>query len=176
MTCIVDQTRVMQVLVLDKPVEKWRKPIKMAPSIDYLNKTRFNLPDGFEFTVLGWGMLWEDGPNSMTLQEATVDYQPKAKCINYLKKANPAFAFVPKEMICAGDPEKSEDTCQNDSGGPLFYKGPNGPRSDILVGITSNGIECAGSTPGVYTDVSYYRKTIDGFLPTLLKRYPVVAG
>lgn len=59
-------------------------------------------------------------------------------------------------MICAGTPYGSpKDSCQGDSGGPLVCD------EKILVGITSNGRECAlPNFPGIYTEVFAYRNWI----------------
>lgn len=64
-------------------------------------------------------------------------------------------------MICAGYKDGGQDSCKGDSGGPLVVAG-------VLYGVVSFGEGCARkATPGVYTNVIYYRKWID----TAMARY-----
>lgn len=61
------------------------------------------------------------------------------------------------------------DTCDGDSGGPLFKSGVDGG-SDLLVGLTSYGLECAQrNIPGIYTNVGNYSTWTQVFLnsPTI---------
>lgn len=61
-------------------------------------------------------------------------------------------------MVCAGYPKGGKDSCQNDSGGPLFFQGDNGY---VLHGVVSFGDGCAkAGSPGVYTRVSAQAKWI----------------
>ena len=48
---------------------------------------------------------------------------------------------------------------QGDSGGPLMRLNSEGLYE--LVGLTSWGVGCASDTPGVYTDVYFYRRWIE---------------
>ena len=50
-------------------------------------------------------------------------------------------------MMCAMDP--GQDACQGDSGGPLYDQ-----ENDVVVGIVSWGVGCAGDFPGVYAQIS----------------------
>ncbi|XP_050079618.1 uncharacterized protein LOC126567441 [Anopheles maculipalpis] len=61
--------------------------------------------------------------------------------------------------ICAGD--KRMDTCLGDSGGPLHIRlQHNGKVTPFLVGLTSFGLPCGQSHPGVYTRVAPFRSWI----------------
>ena len=53
------------------------------------------------------------------------------------------------------------DSCEGDSGGPLWkWMGKSKPRA-VIVGIVSRGIGCARkNTPGIYTRVKSYLKWI----------------
>uniref|UniRef100_A0A182S917 Peptidase S1 domain-containing protein n=1 Tax=Anopheles maculatus TaxID=74869 RepID=A0A182S917_9DIPT len=61
--------------------------------------------------------------------------------------------------ICAGD--EKMDTCLGDSGGPLHVRlQHNGKVTPFLVGLTSFGLPCGQSHPGVYTRVASFRTWI----------------
>ncbi|XP_065761129.1 serine protease 48 [Muntiacus reevesi] len=112
--------------------------------------------------VTGWGKLREgDANNPTTLQEAEVPIIEHQKCENIY---NPLAPFLPQaqpvieeSMVCAGDLNKGKDTCQGDSGGPLACQIDG---IWILIGLSSWGMGCGTSFPGVYTNVTYYQKWI----------------
>jgi trypsin len=59
---------------------------------------------------------------------------------------------ITQYTLCAKGTGK--DACRGDSGGPLVVKGGNGG-ADVLVGVVSQGIECAlEDFPGIYSRVS----------------------
>ena len=59
-------------------------------------------------------------------------------------------------MVCAG--ESGKDSCQGDSGSPLFFVTGNEAQQ---VGIVSYGVGCGrDGWPGVYSRVEHYRKWI----------------
>ncbi|KAM7143779.1 serine protease 48-like [Molossus nigricans] len=112
--------------------------------------------------VTGWGESDknEDTYQPPTLQEAEVPIIDRQTCEYFY---NPVSLLVPgvepvikEDMICAGDSLKKKDSCMGDSGGPLSCH-----IDDVwtLIGIVSWGFEC-GKTPGVYTNVTYYKKWI----------------
>lgn len=110
--------------------------------------TSSNLADGISMQVYGWGEtsagVSETAANiTDVLQTAYVTYH----------KDYAATTTYPDHLFAGGN---STDTCFGDSGGPLLY-------NNILYGITSIGLSttCATSSPGGYTDVSYYRTWID---------------
>uniref|UniRef100_A0A182W4R1 Peptidase S1 domain-containing protein n=1 Tax=Anopheles minimus TaxID=112268 RepID=A0A182W4R1_9DIPT len=54
------------------------------------------------------------------------------------------------------------DTCEGDSGGPLYYVGGDEESPKYyLLGITSFGAGCGSSNPSVYTRISYYMDWIE---------------
>ena len=63
-------------------------------------------------------------------------------------------------MICAKDKNftRGSDACQGDSGGPLLMITKT---TFSVVGVTSFGKSCGGSTPGVYTSVFSYLDWIE---------------
>jgi secreted trypsin-like serine protease len=80
---------------------------------------------------------------------------PDATCAKAYRKAG--VDLVSEESICAG--KRGVDTCQGDSGGPMVRM--TGAGRWEQVGIVSWGLGCArGGYPGVYTQVSAFRKAI----------------
>uniref|UniRef100_A0A286XIW5 Transmembrane serine protease 11A n=1 Tax=Cavia porcellus TaxID=10141 RepID=A0A286XIW5_CAVPO len=62
-------------------------------------------------------------------------------------------------MFCAGYLEGIYDACRGDSGGPLVVR--DNTDTWYLIGIVSWGDNCGQKNkPGVYTDVTYYRRWI----------------
>ena len=57
-------------------------------------------------TVMGFGLLYFDGPQSDTLLEAQVEYLTQADC----QKAYTNFAGITSNMLCASAP--GNDACQ----------------------------------------------------------------
>lgn len=128
-----------------------------------------SVPDGVELLVTGWGATGRTGIGSLKeqknaraptsyLREAGLKKVSLSRCNDDPHyKAN--HFQVQEGQVCAlGD--DGRDTCQGDSGGPLVYyrKG-----RATLVGIVSFGPGCGmDNTPGVYTDVNYYRGWILG--------------
>eukprot|EP00816_Leptocylindrus_hargravesii_P012987 CAMPEP_0196803422 /NCGR_PEP_ID=MMETSP1362-20130617/2817_1 /TAXON_ID=163516 /ORGANISM="Leptocylindrus danicus, Strain CCMP1856" /LENGTH=628 /DNA_ID=CAMNT_0042174993 /DNA_START=344 /DNA_END=2230 /DNA_ORIENTATION=+ len=120
------------------------------------------LDDGFvEFdggtplTVMGFGTIYFEGPQSPTLLEAEVGYVTPTDC----QEAYKYFAGITANMLCATAPGK--DACQGDSGGPLI----TADGRNVLVGVVSWGQDCADPDyPGVYARVSAQYNWIATFL------------
>ena len=106
------------------------------------------------FGVAGWGNTAEGGNNSRYLLKAEVPLIDDAKCKSAYTN------LIADAEICAGNWDQGgTDTCQNDSGGPMFRKDDAG--AWIQVGIVSWGIGCArAKNPGVYTEVSTFASAI----------------
>lgn len=106
--------------------------------------------------VSGWGMLRSGGfklPN--ILQKVEVPLVSQDEC-------NAPASYdgdIKDHMICAGFKQGGKDSCQCDSGGPLFMKSEN---TFSLVGIVSYGDGCARPNKyGVYTKVNYFTSWIE---------------
>jgi secreted trypsin-like serine protease len=98
-------------------------------------------------TVAGFGITSETGSPPPVMQEANVPIVDDAKCL----EANPDI-FEPVTQICAGFPQGGVDTCNGDSGGPMFTQSPAGGLR--IVGTTSYGQGCARPNQyGVYARV-----------------------
>eukprot|EP01050_Picozoa_sp_SAG11_P019556 SAG11_NODE_3134_length_2663_cov_2.915367_1_plen_538_part_01 len=101
---------------------------------------------GCQLQAVGWGRLWEGGPQSPVLQEVLVDAILYNECQR-------AWRGVDSTQICAyGGAQRTRDICHGDSGGPLMLPGTN-----MQVGISSFSHSGAGSGcgdpswPAVYT-------------------------
>ncbi len=134
------------VIELDSPVSL--APIRLAaPDQDSLESP------GRKARIAGWGntirqtppfYLEPDSyPNRM--QAATVPLISDARA-----EAVYGSSYVPRLMVAAG--KDGKDTCDGDSGGPMWATTPQGRRQ---IGITSFGAGCgAQGYPGVYTEVN----------------------
>jgi len=101
----------------------------------------------------GWGRT-EDGTTPDILRFVGLEIQPDSICEGLF---GPVFSG--ENQVCAGTDQQGFDTCNGDSGGPLYIAGSN----DVIVGLTSFGSPDCGSLDGaVYTRVSSY---IQDFLP-----------
>ncbi|XP_004685260.1 PREDICTED: serine protease 48 [Condylura cristata] len=111
--------------------------------------------------VTGWGKMNQaDNDYATILQEAEVPIINQKACedlYNPLASMLPQLeAIIHDDMICAG--KNMKDSCKGDSGGPLSCH-INGVWMQI--GVVSWGMGCGVSTPGVYTNVTYYQKWIN---------------
>ncbi|XP_055531866.1 venom serine protease-like [Wyeomyia smithii] len=92
--------------------------------------------------VAGWGTTSFGGPQSTTLRRTT---------LKVLTNNNCNVQYVTSSKICTYSPGK--DTCQFDSGGPLYLRGV---QRMYAIGIVSYGGVCAGTTPSVNTRITSY--------------------
>ncbi|XP_068135430.1 serine protease 56 [Hyperolius riggenbachi] len=101
--------------------------------------------------IAGWGSLYEDGPPSDVVMEASVPVLSQESCRRTLGKE-----MLTSTMFCAGHLTGGSDSCQGDSGGPLTCQAPSS-KENILYGITSWGDGCGEKgKPGVYTRVTAF--------------------
>ncbi|KAJ4147291.1 hypothetical protein LMH87_001825 [Akanthomyces muscarius] len=89
-------------------------------------------------TVAGWGDLNFGGRIPETLRHVVVPIIGRENCAKDLET-----------IVCAG--EEGKDSCSSDSGGPLFEQ-----ETGKLIGIVSNGFQCATAIGGRYTRVASY--------------------
>lgn len=95
-------------------------------------------------TVIGFGAIRENGPQSNRLRKVNVNVIDFATC-----DADYKGDIFDQTMLCAGVPGGGKDSCQGDSGGPILAA------NHELVGVVSWGIGCArAGYPGVYSRVS----------------------
>lgn len=73
---------------------------------------------------------------------------PQELCASNYAVENGLFFEVTDSMMCAADP--GEDSCEGDSGGPLYDS-----ENDVVVGVVSGGVDCAAlGYPGIYARIS----------------------
>lgn len=116
------------------------------------------IKDGFEFTIMGWGNLKNDGDREFPtiLQEVNVPLATREQCVEAYGSADEGG--ITDNMICAGFPEGGKDSCQGDSGGPMVFKHDD---KWYQAGIVSFGEGCGlAGYPGVYARVSQYNNWI----------------
>jgi len=112
--------------------------------------------DSGTFTIAGWGAASEDGAQQRFLRKAAVPFVSDATC-NSASMYN--GRIIPSDEICAGYPSGGVDTCDGDSGGPMFRA--NAAGKWVQVGIVSWGDGCARpNKPGIYTQVSHFAAAI----------------
>lgn len=100
----------------------------------------------------GWGKTGFYEAVSESLMKVVIDYFDRPTCEEiYGPSGKLASGAVDWErMICAGSTNKTGDTCNGDSGGPLqiFNKEPGVTCMYTIVGVTSFGLAYCGQ-PGV---------------------------
>ena len=126
-----------------------------------LNSMAENEAPGTESLTAGWGVTDEDlriFPSR--LQQVDVPLVSNQDCAAAYQQAIPAAAIL-DQHICAGFlGEGGKDSCEGDSGGPLFLVDDQNP--PVQLGITSFGVGCASAEfPGVYTRVSSFLNWIE---------------
>jgi len=110
---------------------------------------------GVTAVVTGWGLTQASNPTGPSvLQKAPIPIITQQACAQ-------SFANLTASMICGG-PSLGTDSCNGDSGGPLFIV--DGPRW-VQIGIVSFGFRCAAQ-PGVYARVSSLASYIVANVPS----------
>lgn len=134
-------------LANDAALLRLASPATGVPTIDLATSDQFE-DHGDQLTITGWGTTTAKGKKVFPdiLHEATVPVVGDSSCKGRYKRS-----FDEDTMVCAGD--AISDTCEGDSGGPLFATLTEGS-SWVQVGITSWGKRCASKFPGVYTELN----------------------
>ncbi|XP_053228266.1 mast cell protease 1A-like [Podarcis raffonei] len=97
-----------------------------------------DLSHGTPCSVAGWGRVYKDWSPD-TLYETNVAIYDRGLCSWWYSHLNDG-------KVCAGRPDKPEDSFKGDSGGPLVCYG-------VAEGIVSYGKPCP---PGVYARIGHY--------------------
>jgi secreted trypsin-like serine protease len=126
------------------------------------------LRPGSMMTVIGWGLTKPRAPNekpdpkhlSKVLLRANVPVPDRSACEAFL-----SFGGTPGDSVfCAGDGKGGADSCNGDSGGPIFARGPAGEA--IQAGVVSWGDGCAmPGTYGAYAAIPHFQQWITKYVP-----------
>ena len=128
-------------LKLQSPVDTNKYPIIQ------LNNDKTVPPEYQLLTVIGFGATSEGGSGSSTLRKVVVPVNSHQEC-------NKQYGgeIVEEVMFCAGYPYEGYDSCQGESGGPIFEVRDG---QAVQVGVVSFGEDCAQpNKSGVYSKVS----------------------
>ncbi|XP_026739081.1 trypsin, alkaline B-like isoform X2 [Trichoplusia ni] len=130
--------------------------LRLSTNIAFNNNARagsiagsnYIVPDNSVVWTAGWGHTSSGGSPSEQLRHVQVWTVNQSVC-------NARYGGITDSMLCAGWLDVGgRDSCQNDSGGPLYHNG-------VVVGVVSFGYGCGDPTfPGVYARVSRFTSWI----------------
>jgi secreted trypsin-like serine protease len=108
--------------------------------------------------VIGWGRVPEQGLEyTDKLYGVNVPVASQTTCIKAYD------GEITPDSICAGRPQGGADSCEGDSGGPLFVPNVNG--QPVQIGVVSWGDVCgAPGVYGVYARVTEYESWINSYV------------
>lgn len=117
-------------------------------------------------TVIGFGLVEAQpisgphvGGTSERLLQVDLPIVAQQACIQ-----RHGAAAITDAALCAGYQEGKKDSCNGDSGGPLFVRSPN--LEPVQVGVVSWGPGCAQpNAVGVYASVGYFENWIRQRVP-----------
>ncbi|XP_057628859.1 transmembrane protease serine 11A-like [Chionomys nivalis] len=151
--------------------ERYRPPardhdialVQFSPRVTFSDEVRriclpepsASFPPNSTVFITGFGALYYTGESQNELREARVQIISNDVC----KQQHVYGNEIKRGMFCAGYLEGIYDACRGDSGGPLVVRGNKD--TWYLLGIVSWGDNCGQrNKPGVYTQVTYYRRWI----------------
>lgn len=122
--------------------------------------------------VLGWGMtvFRDESSYPEILQIAELDYIPNDACKSMTNKNGQTLGdWILEDHLCAW--EERMDACSGDSGSPLILPGLS-REGDVLIGVVSWGLDCAGPLPGVYSRTSFIHSWLEEVICALSSAPP----
>lgn len=134
---------------------KLSTPVTNVPvaKLDFGNS---NLDYPGPLRVIGFGKLEEDGDVSSTLQEVDLDFIDFDLCAQDYGYSRLDI----NTQFCAGYMPGGRDSCNGDSGGPIFN-----PQTGTVYGLVSYGRGCARQNQAaVYTRISGFEDYINEFI------------
>ncbi|XP_068961435.1 transmembrane protease serine 11A isoform X2 [Petaurus breviceps papuanus] len=151
--------------------ERYRSPareydiavVQFSPQVTFTDDIRrICLPEASDYFpptstvyITGFGALSYGGASQNELRQAAVEIISNEIC----RQPHVYGKEITYGMFCAGFLEGIYDACRGDSGGPLVVK--DSKDTWYLLGIVSWGDNCGRvNKPGVYTQITYYRKWI----------------
>jgi secreted trypsin-like serine protease len=126
------------------------------------------LKEGQIATIIGFGLVdaqpvsgVHTGPTSEKLLQADIPLVSREKCTQVYGADR-----ITEATLCAGSEQGGADSCNGDSGGPLFLR--DRLAQPIQVGVVSWGEGCAQPGKyGVYTSVGYFESWITEHVPNV---------
>ncbi|GMM88521.1 S1 family peptidase [Vibrio fortis] len=139
------------IAIIELTVVPQEKAVSLADS-----NLRWNLNDGQNLTVMGWGDqdTSSNFANSNHLYQVDVPLVNQETCKDIDPSVNPNYANIGNDAFCAGFVNGGKDSCQGDSGGPIVVE-TNGSYEQL--GVVSWGEGCAQANAyGVYANVGHF--------------------
>ncbi|XP_068144884.1 trypsin-like [Drosophila tropicalis] len=117
--------------------------------------------DHNQLMATGWGFTQNAGHPSMHLLKVSLERFTYPICQERIE-----FNIDVRTQFCAGSHNQSGiDTCNGDSGGPMFVQHPHYNCLKQIVGITSYGLLCGEKgLPSVYTKVHLFNSWIESII------------
>uniref|UniRef100_A0A182IUU5 Peptidase S1 domain-containing protein n=1 Tax=Anopheles atroparvus TaxID=41427 RepID=A0A182IUU5_ANOAO len=135
------------------------KPVCLSTSLEDVDSTQLLL-------AAGWGQTETRSSSPDALFIANLTTVPIDECgkqfgkVTFGKKKALTHGIRHSQYCAIGealDELHRSDTCEGDSGGPLYYTADSDVAEKYYqVGITSFGMNCGSSVPSVYTRVTFY--------------------
>lgn len=131
------------------------------------------LPQSSELTTRrviasGWGRTGFAEDVSEHLMKVTIEYFDQSRCCEVYcdDEKLDGKGINWSKMVCAGSTNKTGDTCNGDSGGPIQVFAPNVDCMYQIIGVTSFGSVYCGAIgiPAIYTKVFYYLDWIEAIV------------
>ncbi|EDW00986.1 venom protease [Drosophila grimshawi] len=116
----------------------------------------------FDLIAAGWGYTKDAGNKSSHLLSVGLQRYGNDVCVERI-----GSRIDPRTQFCAGSGSSSTiaDTCNGDSGGPIFVQHPAYNCLKQVIGITSYGAICGNyKFPSVYTKVHLYTDWIENIV------------
>ncbi|XP_022221670.2 LOW QUALITY PROTEIN: trypsin-2 [Drosophila obscura] len=113
-----------------------------------------------QLTAAGWGFTSDKGFKSSHLLKVTLQRFSDEQCLERLQQG-----IETRTQFCAGSLTTNADTCNGDSGGPIFVQHPLYPCLKQVIGIVSYGLVCGTQgLPSVYTKVHLFTDWIESIV------------
>lgn len=147
-------------LALVQVVDRFRWSQLVAPACLPIYYPSYDF-SGRTVQATGWGTDGLGGKLQATLQKVQLQVLSNSECNARLSNAKVNYS-----QVCTY--ARGQDTCQSDSGGPVWYR-DNSQRL-FNVGVVSFGEGCGGLAPGVNTRTTSFMSWIETLTGPLCRR------
>uniref|UniRef100_A0A182QR03 Peptidase S1 domain-containing protein n=1 Tax=Anopheles farauti TaxID=69004 RepID=A0A182QR03_9DIPT len=144
--------------------------LKLASPVSFSSRIRpaclytSSTVDRTKSVAIGFGATQAFGTASQELLKVSLNIFTTEACAKFFLRSRRVPQGLQSTHLCAGFLNGGRDTCTGDSGGPLQIYSNDDACSPQVIGITSFGIGCGSSTPGIYTRVSEYVDWIESIV------------